>query len=180
MAKQHGVNAAPSLFDFPSGIAGTNDPPSSAVIGAGCWSALPSGTACRIVAQDIRPYLQYSITCFFARTRILHRDCRRLYGYGIERVGDLVRLTPEHALAWLNGDVRKFEAMRCALLAVGLDFNSRAPGWSDALGERLNIARGRRLSSLVRTSDACRWRATRPARAGVIVIPLRNRQLSLL
>lgn len=113
------------------------------------------------------------------RNRILRRDCRRLYDFGVERVGDLVRLTPEHALVWLNGDARKFEAMRRGLFMVGLDFNSRAPGWSDSLGERLTLAQGRRLSSLVRTRDACRWRDKRSRPTAAKIVPLRNRQLSL-
>lgn len=142
--------------------------------------ALPHGVL-RLAPKATHVFLKYSVPSFFRRNRELAKACQRLYRGGVERVGDLIRLSPVQLLAWLDGDAQKLALMRARLAAAGLDLQMTAPGWEDLPRQRLALRGERRLSRIYgeKARRALIHRAAQPPRAELIRFPYYQPQLPL-
>ena len=86
-----------------------------------------------LVQRNKALFLNCTLTTFFGDDTALYNMANRLFDDGIEYLGDLVQMVPDHAKAYLKNDRAAMVRLVDQLSWVGLKLGCRVPFWTRPL-----------------------------------------------
>ena len=87
------------------------------------------GRPVHVLPRTKSTYLNCTVSAFFSNDQVLFNRSEKLWDDGVEYLGDLVQMVPDHVQRYLKQDKAAFHRMEVELAVVGLRFGCEVPFW---------------------------------------------------